>query len=339
MKVSKKNISLPEKLADYVADMSGEDSGELRVLVYVLSGGDGMDTAEIAERLGMAEQDVVSAVSFWRGMGFVSSGTRASAQRSAQSAKKDESPRIEATAENQGTALPPSVRDTDTRTYSGEEIAEILDKKPELKSLADFAQARLEKIFNRDDYAKLVYLEDYVLMTPPMIMKVIDYCVEMDKKSMRYVEKTALSIYDEGIQTYAALEAYFENKKKAKSNEGTVRRIMGIGERSFTTAEKAHIVKWFGEYGSSEELITLAYDKTIASISKPSVPYMSKLLARWYESGYKTAQDVENGNAQSSGRKNIDISAFDESIPPKKGAGSVGEGDSSGLDLDAFFEN
>ena len=129
----------------------------------------------------------------------------------------------------------------------------------------------------------------------------------------------------------------FENKKKAKSNEGTVRRIMGIGERSFTTAEKAHIVKWFGEYQSSEELITLAYDKTIASISKPSVPYMSKLLARWYESGYKTAQDVENGNAQSGGRKNIDISAFDESIPSKKGAGSVGEGDSSGLDLDAFF--
>ena len=91
MKVSKKNISLPEKLADYVADMSGEDSGELRVLVYVLSGGDGMDTAEIAERLGMAEQDVVSAVSFWRGMGLLTSGTRAAAQKNVQNAKNDES--------------------------------------------------------------------------------------------------------------------------------------------------------------------------------------------------------------------------------------------------------
>jgi hypothetical protein len=40
----------------------------------------------------------------------------------------------------------------------------------------------------------------------------------MDKKSMRYVEKTALSIYDEGIETYAALEEYFEKKKKTKNS-------------------------------------------------------------------------------------------------------------------------
>lgn len=324
MKISKNNVSLPEKLSDYVVNMSPEESGELRVLVFILASGEGIDTAEIADKLAMPETDVVQAVSFWRGMGLVNVG-----KKTAVKAEKDNI--IEKKPE-----VSPSHRDTDTRTYTGEEIADILEKKPEVASLLDFAQARLERVFSPSDTAKLVYLEDYILMTPPMIMKIIDYCVDMDKKSMRYVEKTALSIYDEGIETYAALEEYFEKKKKTKSEEGIVRNIMGIGERNFTAAEKVHISKWFTEYESTEELISLAYDKTIASISKPSVPYMSKLLQRWHENGYRNAQDVKNASSSAKSKNGIDLASFDEAVPSVKAEGT---GNAAGLDLDDFFEN
>lgn len=324
MKISKNDVSLPDKLLEYVVNMSPEESGELRVLVYILAGSGDADTAEIAENLGMAETDVVAAVSFWRGMGLVNTGKKVDIKT-----KKAES--YEKKPELSG-----SDRDTDTRTYTGEEIAQILEKKPEVASLLDFAQSRLERVFSPSDTAKLVYLEDYILMTPPMIMKIIDYCVDMDKKSMRYVEKTALSIYDEGIETYAALEEYFEKKKRAKSNEGLVRSIMGIGERNFTAAEKSHISRWFDEYRSSEELIALAYDKTIASISKPSVPYMSKLLQRWHENGYRNVQDVKNAVPSAKTNGSIDLSSFDEAIPAVKAQNT---GNPAGLDLDDFFEN
>ena len=323
MKICKNDVSLPEKLGEYVVNMSPEESGELRVLVYILAKEGETEASEIAEKLGMDETDVISAVSFWRGMGLVNAGKKGTSKPAAS--KKQEKKSL----------LPSSVRDTDTRTYTGEEIASILQKKPEVASLLDFAQSRLEKVFSPSDVAKLVYLEDYILMTPPMIMKIIDYCVDMDKKSMRYVEKTALSIYDEGVENYAALEEYFEKKKKSKSEEGIVRSIMGIGERNFTAAEKVHISKWFGEYSSSEELITLAYEKTIASISKPSVPYMSKLLQRWHENGYKTSADVANGSSAANKSKNIDLAAFDEAIPAKK----QNTENLPGLNLDDFFEN
>ena len=328
MKVSKNNVFLPESLSEYVANMSAEDMGELRVLIYVLSEKEDKDTSEIAGALSMDEQEAVAAVAFWRGMGLLKAGGRASIKSTVKEPAKK--------ASEEKTPLPASVRDTDTRTYTGEEIERIMQEKPELVSLLDFAQARLERVFSPSDVAKLVYLEDYILMTAPMIMRVIDYCVESDKKSMRYVEKTALSIYDEGIQTYEALESYFENKKKAKSNEGTVRRILGIGERNFTSAEKAHIAKWFGEYESSTELIEYAYEKTIASISKPSVPYMSKLLMTWHEKGFKTVKDVENGRNAGTDIRNIDLSGFDEAIPAKK---EENHENKAGLDLDDFFEN
>lgn len=323
MKISKNNISLPEKLADYVVNMSADDSGELRVLVYVLARDGETDTAEIAENLGMDETEVITAVSFWRGMGLVNAGKKTAVRKS----------------EKSKTELPPSARDTDTRTYTGEEIAAILENKPEISSLIDFAQNRLGRIFSSSDIAKLVYLEDYILMSAPMIMRIIEYCVDMDKKSMRYVEKTALSIYDEGVETYEALEEYLDKKKKAKSNEGCVRSIMGIGERNFTAVEKAHIAKWFGEYESTPELITLAYEKTIAGISKPSIPYMSKLLQSWHESGYKTPEDVKNSRVSAKGGT-IDIASFDEAVAAakKSGTGSGADTDDA-LNLDDFFEN
>ena len=326
MKISKNNVSLPMALGDYAANMSCEDFGELRILVYVLSQEDGIDSATVSERLGIEESEVISAISFWRGMGILKTGTRISGKASG---KTDN--------EKKAKELPNSVRDTDTKTYTGEEIAEIMKSKPELSSLLDYAQTKLERIFSPSDVAKLVYLEDYILMTAPMIMRVIEYCCEIDKKSMRYVEKTALSIYDEGVQTYAALEDYFLKKKASKNNEAVVRGSMGIGERNFTSAEKAHIAKWFDEYKAGSELINLAYEKTIASISKPSIPYMSKLLMRWHEDGYKTAEDVEAGKSALSGKgKNIDLSDFDEALPAKK---QTNPDNRAGLDLDDFFEN
>ncbi len=333
MKISKKGAALPPSLEEYVINMSQADADELRVLVYVLSKDGDTSTEEIGEALGLSETDVIAAVSYWRGVGLIASAGRT---RKAVPAEKNEDKKKGA---GKPTELPTSVRDTDTRTYTGEEIARIIKEKPEMESLLDFAQARLEKVFSPSDIAKLVYLEDYVLLSAPMIMRIIDYCVEIDKKSMRYVEKTALSIYDEGVCDYETLEEYFEKKRAARSAEGIVRRIMGIGARSFTAKEKEHISKWFGEYGSAQELIELAYEKTIANISKPSVPYMSKLLSSWHEKGYKTCGEVEAGRANTTdekgGKLNLDI--FDEAS--KSPLGDADTAKKPGLDLDDFFEN
>ena len=155
-------------------------------------------------------------------------------------------------------------------------------------------------------------------------------------KSMRYVEKTAIDIYDRGIQTYEALEQYFEKINRARSHEGTVRSIMGIGERNFTEAEKKHIAAWFDQFNYTPEIISLAYEKTIASISKPSVAYMSKMLGRWFESGYKTISEIRDAKSTSKGKNKIDLSSFDEAVPVEK---TVNPENIAGMNLDDFFEN
>ena len=53
--------------------MSQAECDELRVLIYVLSSENEVDTQDIMDALGLSDTDVISAVSFWRGAGLISS--------------------------------------------------------------------------------------------------------------------------------------------------------------------------------------------------------------------------------------------------------------------------
>ena len=339
MIISKKAAALPSSLGEYVVNMSEGETDELRVLVYVLACDGEINTDDMASALGMDETDVISAVSFWRGAGLIAVKGKTSATERKNAVKKESSDAAKDSSEPaSGTTekLANSVRDTESRSYTSEEVARIISSGSEIQSLRDYVQQRLGKILSAADDASLVRLIDYILLTPEMIMLIVEYCVENGKNSMRYVEKTAISIYDEGVRDYEALVAYFDRKKAAKSNEGLVRRIIGSGERSFTSKEREHISNWFEWFSENrEELITYAYEKTIANISKPSIPYMSKLLELWHSKGYKSVADVENGRISDKASSRIDLDAFDEASNSGVAAGA----NNTAFNLDDFFEN
>lgn len=334
MKIRKNKISLPQELSEYVKEMTDADTGELRVLVYLLSKEEETDYDEISNELKLDKTDVISAVSYWRGAGYVSVENKTGisvVSTAGQNAKQNNSLVINTDS------LKNSVRDFDSKTYTGTELANLMEK-PDNGSLLNFARERLEKpLLSPKENSDLIYLMEEVLLSPNMLMRIIDYCAEINKKSVRYVFKTAIDLADNhNIKTYEELEKYFEKKKAAQSAEETVRSIMGIGERNFTALEKRHIKKWFEEFNSSKELIEYAYEKTITNISKPSISYMSKLLEKWFELGCKSVNEVENQKKSQQNTKNLDLATFDEAVPQK----DIKKSDSAvGLDLDDFFEN
>ena len=70
-----------------------------------------------------------------------------------------------------------------------------------------------------------------------------------------------------------------------------VMRVTGI-ERALTRPELACVYRWKAD-GISEELLTLAYEKTVAKINKPHFVYMDKMLAGWQEKGLSTSGEVD----------------------------------------------
>ena len=70
-----------------------------------------------------------------------------------------------------------------------------------------------------------------------------------------------------------------------------VMRVTGV-ERALTRPELACVDRWKAD-GISEDLLTLAYEKTVAKINKPHFVYMDKMLAGWQEKGLSTPVEVD----------------------------------------------
>lgn len=70
-----------------------------------------------------------------------------------------------------------------------------------------------------------------------------------------------------------------------------VMRVTGV-ERALTRPELACVDRWKADK-ISEDLLTLAYEKTVAKINKPHFVYMDKMLAGWQEKGLSTSGDVD----------------------------------------------
>lgn len=70
-----------------------------------------------------------------------------------------------------------------------------------------------------------------------------------------------------------------------------VTRITGV-ERPLTRPELACVDRWEAD-GISEDLLTHAYEKTVAKINKPHFVYMDKMLAGWQEKGLSTSGEVD----------------------------------------------
>lgn len=116
----------------------------------------------------------------------------------------------------------------------------------------------------------------------------------------------------------AALEKITPQKYPLNGGGSYIRmvtRVTGV-ERALTRPELACVDRWEAD-GISEDLLTLAYEKTVAKINKPQFAYMDKMLAGWQEKHLSTPEDVDAyfknpanrllGGAASDGRLDFEL--------------------------------
>ncbi len=255
---------LPRTVLPLLAKAS---ASELRVLLYLYAWKQA-EIPQLASQLGLTPSEAEAAVAFWRGAGVLEAD---------ESAPKK--------------PVPASV--SLFKNYDSHTIADHLEQKEDFRSCCDLVGEKLEKQLTKNDYSSLLYLYDYVGLPAELIGGVAEYCVSRGKKSMQYLMKTALRMYEEdGIDTYEKFEKHMAHLEKLNAGIGRVRRLCGMGERELSTKEQTILNRWFGEWELSYELIKLAFDKTVDSLGKVSLSYMNTMLKRWYEAGFTTPEDV-----------------------------------------------
>lgn len=267
---------------------------QLKVLLLLLRQGRPMTDQEIGSFLRQDPADVRDAALYWENCGLL----------------RSEGGEVAACPVNPETVVAAPVRElaqeesrrtvvaSDSRRFTRAECAELAAKDSTLLSLLHKAQEITGCPLTSMDMQCLTALYAYYGLTPEFILTVMGYCRSVDKLNMRYVEKTAASWQEKGIETAQEAERYIDYLTQQRSNEGQVRSAFGINDRNLTTREREMIASWYGELGFGIDVIRLAYERAVENTGKLSFAYINKVLQNWHREGVRTAADAANASAR-----------------------------------------
>ncbi len=280
-------ICLPEAVIDCLADA---DADTLKVLLCLAQSPD-ISKEELAARLDITPKKVTKALSLWQGAGVLCSDETVKEQT--ETAKK----KTGVTGNISTVESSPVPQTTTVPHYTTEELTALLESRRELSGLIDECSRVLGKVLSTHEVSVLLSLMNYLNVDGEYLLLMLAYCAGIGKKSMRYIESLAVSLYDEGIVDLVSLQECLKQKEQRIAAEGSIRTLFGMNSRALTAKEKKLIDTWLFTYHYDLDIITRAYEMTVDAIGKPSIPYAGSILERWAAADLHTLADIEAADA------------------------------------------
>lgn len=257
-----------------LADASPE---ELRVLVCLFETHGYPETglSDLARAAGCSVARARAALTYWQSAGVIA---------------------LAETADGTGVpdAKKPLRRADGVSEQTGREIAATIDDGH--AAFIATCEELLGHVFNTAELNILTGLLTELRLSEEYLLTLISYCrtrVNNERFSLRYLEKTAFSLFDKDILTLDELNAYLAATDRFRAEEWKLRRLLGIGERKLTKKEEEFLRRWTSVFSFTSDVIGIAYDITVDRTGKLSLAYMDKLLSKFHEAGCATPGDVD----------------------------------------------
>ncbi len=269
------------------------DAPSLRVLLWLASD---LSLAEKPRQLskltGCSESAVKKAIALWKRAGILSEdGAAVETMATSAAAEEKSAPRK-------------LLKPADTLpTYTMDELAALIEERQGMRELIDAAQQTMGMMFRPVEINILVGMVDYLQMDEDCILLLLAHCRKMGKKSMRAIEKYAYSLVDAGITDAEALEEHIRESELLHTLEGEVRTMFGLKSRALTSKEGKMLTEWLS-FGYGSDVIRRAYEITVSSTDKASIPYAHAILTRWHSEGLRTAEEIDAQLAKDAEQKN-----------------------------------
>lgn len=293
--------------------------GFIKVLLYILSEGEGSFlTDDIADKTGIDENEVHSAISFWVSKKVIRCDSVCSQNSpdlmSEQHKHTEVKPEVKAVNPS-----PESLSKKISVRYSPKDIEKIVEGSPELKILMDNSQIIMKRPIKHSEQGSLINIHEYYGFSVSVILMLLEYCEKIGKSSIGYVEAVAKSWFEKGISDHSSAEKEIIKLLERSSLEKQVAKTFGL-ETKLTPTQTAYIEKW-NSFEFDIDIIAYAYEKCVDSLNKLSFPYINKILESWAEKGYKTREQASS-----------------ETPPAKKKASTVKPEKEHSYNLDDFYK-
>ncbi len=244
-------------------------------------------TKEISEKLDLLESDIIKAFQYWTEQGLMDF-------------QQDENNHIfisfqmPFSKDNKENKLKSTNNKTihihhETRpNYSPEELS-IYMKNPEISQLFKIAERYLGRMLNHNDLKVLYSLYDWLRLPVDVIELLLEHCISNNHRSIRYIEKVAITWAEEGINS---LEKAKLRIKVFNEDYRKIMKTFGLN-RAPAPFEIELMNKWIKELNTPIEIILEACERTIAQIQEPSFKYANSIINNWNKNGVKSLEDIK----------------------------------------------
>ena len=200
---------------------------------------------------------------------------------------------------------PPPPRDDRPPEYTRGDVAAALEGEPEFQGLCRELEGMLGRVFTDNDLRCAYTIYDHLGLPPEVIIQLTGWAIRRERRAknspaacprMPAIQRTAFQWKRLGLDTLERAEDYLRRQEAVDGREWAVLQTVGVTERRpAVEKEREYIAAWVG-MGLSDELIRMAYERTVFQKNAMNWPYMNKILLSWHQAGYKTPQQVEEGD-------------------------------------------
>ncbi len=294
-------------------------AGEAQVKVYlfllrsVSRGGFSVEAA--ADMLNYTERDIMRALDYWHRQGLLSldyiNGTLCSvSMRSPHAYQSAPSPQVfeelpvaahtsvdllinslqtdfpapENEALPETNEVPPAAK-----FYSRDQLDRFNDQE-DIKELLYITKEYFGRTLSVNETNSILYIYDTLNFSAELIEYLIEYCVDTGHRSMKYIEKVAITWHADGITTTA--QARIRTASFNNADEEALKKAFGIVSRSLGQEELRYFRKWKNDLGFDMDIILAAADKCLITTGNSSFKYVDKILENWKKLHIRTLEDV-----------------------------------------------
>ncbi|MCR5431168.1 MAG: DnaD domain protein [Lachnospiraceae bacterium] len=261
---------------------------------------------EMSNRVGESENDVIKALRYWEKEGFLRVSYDADGDvRDIRIENSDGFPvrdKVLTVSEPPVRAarnisrIKPCGESTDSDheqeimvpTYTPSQISRFKEL-DEFSNLIDSLESKLGKIMTLKNLQLPSFLFESLGFTPELIEFLYDQCIKNDKKSDRYIEKTAIEWKKSGVFDIDSARSHVLTRTAEYS---TVIKAFGISGRSLGSGELEYLSRWH-DSGFSVELIREACCRSVSKgTGSKQFSYADSILKNWSQKGIKDLDSV-----------------------------------------------
>lgn len=189
--------------------------------------------------------------------------------------------------------------------YSERDVLDAMDHDNSFRLLYGEVQRALGRNLSTEELKILLSFVRYLGLPAEVISVLVSYCKDRARQkgslrnpSLRAIEKEAYRWAEEGIDTLEEAAAFIHTQNVRNSRLAQLCEILQLQGRSLTNAELRFAQQWL-DMGFENEVIALAYEKTCLNTGRMNWAYMNRILTSWNESGFRTLEQIRNGDRKS----------------------------------------